>query len=103
MLDRAAYAHSTDLDTIAILGSGLLVSIIGLYIGIQGWRSPQRLEQTLTGFLAVQMNDLQSMFIIVCVISLAATAIVYYAGWIIRKMWAREGEKPTSIFGNQSS
>lgn len=45
---------------------------------------PQRMEQTLAEFIVVQMEDLQSLFIVVCIITLPVTATIYYVRSIIK-------------------
>lgn len=85
---------------IAILGTAVLASTVGISVGIDRWHSPQRMERTLAEFIAVQLNDLQSLFIVLCIITLPVTAIVYYAK-VIAKVFLNQGpEQLPSILGN---
>ena len=86
---------------IAILGTALLISLVGVYVGINSWRSPQRVERSLGEFIAVQVNDFLSLFIVVCVLTLPVTAMVYYARNMITCVWPKKVEPPPSILPNQ--
>lgn len=71
---------------IPVLGAVLALSVSGLEGAIAGWSNPRRIETSLTEYVIATLKAWRGLLLFFTVVTLPITAMIHYAGTIVRGM-----------------